>query len=689
MEMDKKPTPEKFKLLIKIVLIAGIVLLVSGFSISHGWIPQLFSLFPNFPHLLIGTLTAMFGALAIALATKLTAPQKSELFLLPVPKFKLDTTGLTALTLAIIFYLALIMDLYRKQYSHWYILLFFSALFLIGFAVYRLFPSKHSAAKSLFGKKDILVVALLMIFVIVINLIGITSWNFAYSGDEGDYWFWGSQVANGAQWNFFDLLVVYDGEPMLNSIYLGAFMKLFGNNVLASRISLIFIQAMSAALVYLLVSLFLGRFAGIVAGVILGSSHYIMAFNRTGYYNTHTLFFTLIAILMLTLALRTQKNISLYATGIAMGFCLYTSAIALPIWAIIALLLIIDFCRHRNPRQAYAWMLMFIGFLIVITPAFMATSPDEFMSKLRFNSRREANFDHPWIVGAHSLEKSVLAFWINNDGHGRYVAGPFIDIITKVLLILGIAISIFFLGIVISKIGLVWFAAGITIIAFTNPYGHASITRLHFVLPAVAILSAIAVSKLENLFRKLFGFRRKIVQGIILGLLVLVPIINIYHVQIYGPKHLAGFNHYGMVLKALQEYPEKNIVQITREPWSYAGLPGLLGWYGLSQRYTYINDTEADAFIRENLTSSQILLIYARESDIAFNLSEKLAPHYKLIIDYDLSDMPNYEPSGKPKTYLLIPEGTLKKELLTERILKIFQPIKKYEKYLITYFNWE
>lgn len=672
MTLEKK-LQMKREFIKKILFSSGIVLTVLGFSISHGLLRHLISVLPKFNDLLIGTLMAIVGVLMIAVSAKLSVSEQSEFLLLPIPKFNLNVKGLTTFAIAIILYFILILDLYRKNYSHWDILLFFSTLLLFGYTAYKLFTSKHATNKRLFNSTDFLIIVALISLVIAINLIGLTRWNFAYSGDEAVFFNKGWEVATGKPWNFFDLTVVYDTHPMLDSVYQGTIMKLFGINITGWRLSSVFVQAASAVLMYMLASLLVGRVGGILAGVVLGSSQYIMAFNRIAYNNTHTLFFSILAVLMLVLAWRTQKNIYVYLTGLAMGFCLYTFMATILIWIIIALVLLIDFCRHRDPKQVYAWVFMIIGFLLVITPALITTPPKEFIGSALTQTKAQP-VENRWTSGMLGLENSLLVFWVKS-GYGRYVAGPLIDVITQGLLLVGIAASVFFFSRVASRLAFLWFVLGIVIIAFSNYLPDASMTRLLFVLPAVALLSATGASIFQNIFQKNFNIRHKVIWAVFLCILILIPLLNLYQVQIFSPSRGAGFHYSGMILKVLQEYPERNIIFITKEPSRYSNLPSMLSWYpGFSERYNHINETEITSSILSNSTFLPIFLIYAEEKYIALNLSEKL-PQYRSVLDYDLID--------QPRTYLLVPKDAIKKETLTERILRIFHPFRKYEKYII------
>src|SRR5205085_10052221 len=98
------------------------------------------------------------------------------------------------------------------------------------------------------------------------------------------------QVAKGeASWSLFNLTWVYGMHPALDSVYQGMVMRVVGDNVIGWRFSEILVTAVTAVLVYLLITAVLGRLAGIAGGVFIASSNYLMAFNRIAYNNTHVI----------------------------------------------------------------------------------------------------------------------------------------------------------------------------------------------------------------------------------------------------------------------------------------------------------------------------------------------------------------------------------------------------------------
>jgi hypothetical protein len=101
---------------------------------------------------------------------------------------------------------------------------------------------------------------------------------------------------------------------------------------------------------------------------MLASSHYLIAFRRIGYNNTHPLAFSFLAMLMLVFSWRTQRVVFVYATGVATGCCLYAFQVALLTWPTALVALIIIFLRRPRWQMALAGAAMWMWSSSAIVP---------------------------------------------------------------------------------------------------------------------------------------------------------------------------------------------------------------------------------------------------------------------------------------------------------------------------------
>jgi hypothetical protein len=87
--------------------------------------------------------------------------------------------------------------------------------------------------------------------------------------------------------------------------------------------------------------------------------------------------------------------------------------------------------------------------------------------------------------------RSLLAFNYNTHD-GPYLYGSLAEPVTAALFLLGLGLALGTLRDVRSRFLLAWFGLGLTATGILSKYDLVSTSRLHFVLPAVALLAALA-----------------------------------------------------------------------------------------------------------------------------------------------------------------------------------------------------
>jgi len=103
----------------------------------------------------------------------------------------------------------------------------------------------------------------------LVNSLMLARWHFAWIGDEFAFFDAARDIMNGAPWSFFDLTWVYQAPPTADTLYLVAFMKLFGADVIVWRFSQVVLVAATAGLLYLVSRPLLGRPGALFAAVAL------------------------------------------------------------------------------------------------------------------------------------------------------------------------------------------------------------------------------------------------------------------------------------------------------------------------------------------------------------------------------------------------------------------------------------
>jgi 4-amino-4-deoxy-L-arabinose transferase-like glycosyltransferase len=471
----------------------------------------------------------------------------------------------------------------------------------------------------------------------IVNLIDLTRYDFGWVGDEGAFFGAALNILAGAHWNPFTLTWVYSTHPALDTVALAGGLKLFGANVVGWRMSEILLLAVSVALLYLLGTTMLGRLPALAAGLALGTNHYVMAFTRIGYNNTHVIFYVTLAMLMLVLAWRTQKPVFVFATGAAVGFCLYTFFTATLIGPIIALLLITAFVRRPTWSQVGAGVLMLLGCALVVAPALIVTTFDQ-LAKVAIGNTYFGTAPR-WLEDSTvGFIDSVVVLWHNYQWRHHYVGGALFDPIAGVLVMVGLGTALLSINKRAERLALVWFVGGMVVVSLTNYYREAHLTRLHLVMPAAALLVGLAVSALDRLAGRSLRIPSFPRRALIAALLALLPLLNLHQLLVDSPRKVVG-NSIILLLRVMQENPGAQVIEIGDETNSPANNLGALQMYPwLVTRYQYVNYAQFVPPAPGTSADSRPIYFLSMEKQGLFNfISEQLRVSYTIT---ELSDGP-------------------------------------------------
>lgn len=632
-------------IVIAILFLVGISIVILGLTIARSdqsytlpfltplMLETLNSFIWNYSAAIVGGAIALAGALLAGFAGRKILPDKLANLSLPLPRLRLDPFAISAVILAAICEGFLFSHLSTHQYSHWDIALFFGGLLLLGFAVFRLDTNRRPSTLHL-SRLDPLLMAGLGIFAGIINSIGLTDWKFAWIGDEGSFFGLAKAITNGiGEWDFFRLNVIYDQFPMMDSAYQAAVMYVLGDNIIGWRFSEVLVMIATTTLIYLLGVALFGRVVGVVAAVILASSHYLMAFTHIAYNNTHMIFYTTLAMLMLVLAWRTQRAIFVYGTGVSMGLCLYTIQGAYLIWPTIALLLLVIFLRRPTWGQIGAVLLMLFAFAVVVTPGLLTTHLDELIRAATFLSHREVAATDPLLVARYSLVQSTVILWDNNQVADHYVGGSLVDFITGVLLFVGLFAACLRLNKRADRLVLAWFVIGLILVTVTTYQPRPPITRLLYLIPPISLLAGMAAYKLIIVLRKLLRLPAAVGYAALAIILAPIPFFNLNQLLVDTPTKIQ-LDPFAFVLKAIQEHPTQRIIEVGAEPEINHNLTGMLEWYPwYGGHYSYI--PLADFKKPTSQDNPPVYLVDRRNDDIAPRVTTILGGDYTAIKDLD------------------------------------------------------
>jgi len=545
-----------------------------------------------------------------------------------------------ALVAGLTSYAAVLSFVLLKDNSPLVFLLFMASLALLSVAIHRADSSRSGHGLG-FRKVDAVILPILAVLILALNLVELTHWKFSSVGDEWVFFQLAKHLAEEGGRSLFDLVGVYETHPVLDSAYQALFLKVFGANIVAWRLAEIFALVVSALLIYALVLILFGRVPAIVAATILGCNHLLMAFARIGYNNLHCVFWALLVLLFLVLAWLTGRALFVFLTGTAMGFCIYSFAVAFLVWPLVAVLVAIKFLRRPTMRELAAVALMFVGFLLVITPGLLTTPPQHVFDMAVHQSQREAAAEDPALVAQMTLVRSSLVFWVNPTWFKHHVGGPLLDVVTGILFSIGCAIGLLHIRNGAARVAFFWFVMGLLILALTNYVPRPLFTRLLFLIPACAILASMGAFCLEAAFK---GLRvpSRLTTGAILGLTAFIPILNLNQLLVKSPR-VVSIDQHTITMKAIHENPDQVIIEVGQEP-NVERSEMVRASPGLQENYEFF--TVDDLLLPPSpMGMADTMPIYLlHEHSLYERLREKLPPTYVVETDAGVN--------GNPKIWL-------------------------------------
>ena len=468
----------------------------------------------------------------------------------------------------------------------------------------------------------------------LLHSIGSDHWLFAWIGDEIPFFEHARDIVGGAPWNAFDVVGgVYATHSWLDTAYHAAVMAVVGVDVVGWRLAVALLMGAAAAGVYLIGVVAGGRFVGCAAAALLASSHYLMAFSHIGYNNSHAVFANVVAALALTLAWRTGRWHHHWLTGAALGLCLYTFLAALVFWAVAGVVVAWEILHRRSRRHLLAVAFAVLGFTVTVIPALWVTTLDRLEHIGTKNTVALAAEHHPgrgpMELRLEMLARSALSFWSDTLARGHHVGGALVDPLTGALLILGLLAACAHLRGWVERLALAWFVVGIVLVAASCYDPWPSTSRLLTLIPAVALLGALAIRRIVEPL----GARAAALSGLLLWLLL--PWLNLRQLFVESPKHAMSSGRFVMVLKAMHEHAPRPIVDVGTEP-DPPLLATLPAYPWLKDRYRFLPHGEMTAeAVRQAVDAGAVFFLGPASQDLADELRSRLPPTFQQVEDMD------------------------------------------------------
>lgn len=360
--------------------------------------------------------------------------------------------------------------------------------------------------KHLVDKLDIIILCFISIAYFSLIIFDVNSWYYSAIGDEYAVFNFARNIAFGniylsifpeiGKASIFSQKGVYDVVPVASSVFQSLVMKFFGINHHGWITSSIVIVIVSLWFFYFLIKDISGRAIAIVSSMIFVSSHYLWAFTHLGYWNIQVLFPPIASFFFFFRGIKTKKISCFFLAGFFSGLGFYTyfsSRITILLLSLFIFCNFKQFQRHKKLIAAF-----FIGFLILIIPYFLINREvviSQMLERSAFGSKEIPNNER-LIYFFKNLYGSFIAFY-QNSKTSHFVSGALVDSATVVFFSLGLIQMIVswrkFHFIIICLV------ASLIVVGGLSPYTDTAITRLFFLLPIIAVISAFGLMRINAL----------------------------------------------------------------------------------------------------------------------------------------------------------------------------------------------
>lgn len=338
---------------------------------------------------------------------------------------------------------------------------------------------------------------------------------------------------------------VYGYHPILDSVFQGIVMKIFGVSLIGWKLSNIIVVDFSIILIFILgMLLFNSELVGFVAGAFFGFSHYIFAFAHIGYNNLNALIPFLLSVIFLVRYIKYANNIDVLLSGIFSGLSFYTFFSARFI-----MLLAIPVVLSSKKLKGVFWYIL--GFSVLFIP-FLITNGVSIYSQMAGQT-----FNFPYENNGTGFDK--LSYFLLGLVLEKYIAphhfmiGPLINPILFISLLLGILVVLRTLRLNIKLLLLAQFLFIATLIVVSFYKLEVPITRLHIIMPSICLIAAYGIVKL---------IKKKVLVLIILVIYVSVELTTFY----IGVSKVQFLNHNSLILQLANENKNKMICVLDDNP---------------------------------------------------------------------------------------------------------------------------
>ncbi|MRS03694.1 hypothetical protein EG832_10825, partial [bacterium] len=423
-------------------------------------------------------------------------------------------------------------------------------------------PLLVAAGTLVWQRKNLSKVFWLVLLAIVFYSLRMSSWKFAYVGDEYSFYYYPTQFIAHQTFSqivqyFFNIKGVYEVHPYFSSLITYVSMLFCGKDYFGWHIINVILMALSIPLFFDFFKTFLHERIAFIAVIPLVFSHYLINFSKVGYNNLQSLF--VIGLIFWAAAKAVQKRTfrSYFLLGLSLGVCFYTFALAIYFVPLAGLfVLMFDSAKHKAAWGRYLFALL--GFFLIMLPIIfqphywlnMAGNTTFFKDNHSFVTSAEAYESIKFIL--HNLLYTPLAY-LYSPSESHFVVSSLVDPLLSVFVPIGFWLTIintrrnrFFVFLSISV------TIEVLVMSITNPYSAPPMTRMFVFLTFWAVYFALG---LDWLVKVIAGFTNKPGKFYIWGttcVLLIACLLNLIQSTYIVDKRTERYPIQSIVLRLFQ-----------------------------------------------------------------------------------------------------------------------------------------
>ncbi len=348
-------------------------------------------------------------------------------------------------------------------------------------------------------RREIGGIVLCMVLAAVLVGNDLTSWRWAGTPDEIRFF----QIAIGREFEglpreWFSEKGLWGYHPMLSHYYQALFLRIFGENLFAWRLSSVVAFAASLPFLYLLVrELWSGRVAW-MAAIFFASAPLAVGFAHLGYNNIQSIPFLTASLGIFAWSMRRKTSLGYFLAGVAAGLGFYTFYAAR---ISILLILILGVSARAFPwrgRGAARSLALAAGFGLAVLPWLLTigAAVQNMREQTLFRITTDPLPQHYGILSQWGISLLHTVYAVGGTSH--FLTNPLLDPISSALTWVGIWLACRGVrGDWRNRFLLATLILSALLVGSLSPYGAPPLTRLFFLAPFYAIFAAIALEELR------------------------------------------------------------------------------------------------------------------------------------------------------------------------------------------------